>query len=71
MFAQMQVLNKNTQIIFNNKPNLVKKLWKVLRVVANFKNPLTNTLKDASTFRVFIRRLFKGASTHKTSIVTL
>ena len=37
MFAQMQVLNKNTQIIFNNKPNLGKKLWKVLRVVANFK----------------------------------
>ena len=70
MFAQMQVLNKNTQIIFNNKPNLVNKLWKVLRVVANFKNPLTNTLKDASTFRVFIRRLFKGASTHKTFIVT-
>ena len=71
MFAQMQVLNKNTQIIFNNKPNLVKKLWKVLRVVANFKNPLTNTLKDASTFRVFIRGLFKGASTHKTFIVRL
>ena len=29
-----------------------------------------NTLKGASTFRVFIRGLFKGASTHKTFSVT-
>ena len=30
-----------------------------------------NTLKDANTFRMFIRGLFKGASTHKTFSVTL
>ena len=30
----------------------------------NFKKPLMNTLKGASTFRVFIRGLLKSASTH-------
>ena len=30
-----------------------------------------NTLKDASTFWVFIRGLFKGASNYKTFSVTL
>ena len=37
----MQVLNKNTQFIFNDKANLGKKnakSLKILRVVANFKN---------------------------------
>ena len=46
----MQVLNKNTQFLFNNKPNLGKKIaksLKILRVVANFKKstnkyPLTH-----------------------------
>ena len=37
----MQVLNKNTQFLFNDNPNLRKKMaksLKILRVVANFKN---------------------------------
>ena len=37
----MQVLKKNTQFIFNDKPNLGKKIaksLKILRAVANFKN---------------------------------
>ena len=36
----MQVLNKNTQLLFNVKPNFGKKIakiLKILRVVANFK----------------------------------
>ena len=36
----MQVLNKNIQFIFNDEPNLGKKIaksLKTLRVVANFK----------------------------------
>ena len=37
----MQVLNKNTQFLFHDKPNFGKKIakiLKILRVVANFKN---------------------------------
>ena len=36
----MQVLNTNTHFLFNDKPNLGKKIaksLKILRVVANFK----------------------------------
>ena len=39
--------------------------------MADFKSPLMNILKDASTFRVFMRGLYKGASTRKTFSVTL
>ena len=70
----MQVLNKNTQFIFNDEPNLgKKKLRKHLKSYGwwlSLQSPLTNSLKDTSTFRVFIRGLFKSASAHKTFSVT-
>ena len=68
------VWNKNSQFLFNNKPNLgKKKLRKALKSQGwwlTLKRLLTSTLTHASTFRVFIRGFLKGASTHKTFSVT-
>ena len=45
----------------------IAKGLEISRVVADFKRSAN---KGASTFRVFIRGLFKGAGTHKTFSVT-
>ena len=43
---------------------------KILGMLANCKMSTNEYLKVASTFEVFIKGLFKGASTHKTFSVT-